>query len=147
MTSGRRWWWRPTSGLDDRAGRREHTAAHGELSVVRRHGFYDGLLFHRSVCTDGPRWTPASVRPAGRWVPARDGELVLVDPTRPPVVKETETSLSNGVLYSVALALSSSDTDSGTTQFFINLDEDNDFLDDRASRFRRGGRGQDTWIR
>ncbi|MEK7730715.1 MAG: peptidylprolyl isomerase, partial [Planctomycetota bacterium] len=52
--------------------------------------------------------------------------------TRDPVPSEADNGLSNSVLYSVALALSRGDPDSGTTQFFINLSEANSFLDDQG---------------
>ncbi|MDO8629140.1 MAG: peptidylprolyl isomerase [Phycisphaerales bacterium] len=93
-------------------------------------GFYDGLLFHRNACTDNPdtgACDPFVLQGGGYH--RVDGELVLVPPPREPVAKENENSPSNGTLYSVALALTGGDPNSGTTQFFINLSTDNAFLD------------------
>jgi cyclophilin family peptidyl-prolyl cis-trans isomerase len=92
-------------------------------------GFYEGLLFHRNVCTDNAETGECDpfVLQGGGY--RREGdELVAVDPTHDPVDQENATSASNGELYTIALALRGT-PDSGTTQFFINLDE-NDFLDD-----------------
>ena len=57
-------------------------------------------------------------------------ELEEVDPTHPTIEQENQSSRSNGVLYTVALALRGGNPNSGAAQFFINLDEDNDFLDE-----------------
>lgn len=94
-------------------------------------GFYDGLLFHRNACTENPdtdECEPFVIQGGG--YRRADGELVEVEPTHDPVEQENETSRSNGVLYSVALALRGGNANSGTSQFFINLDEENAFLDD-----------------
>lgn len=93
-------------------------------------GFYDGLLFHRNACTDNPdtgACDPFVLQGGGYH--RVDGELVLVPPTRDTVAQENENSPSNGTLYSVALALTGGDPNSGATQFFINLSTDNAFLD------------------
>lgn len=93
-------------------------------------GFYDGLLFHRNACTDNPdagACDPFVLQGGGYH--RVNGELILVPPTREPVAKENEKSPSNGTLYSVALALTGGDPNSGTTQFFVNLSADNAFLD------------------
>ncbi len=93
-------------------------------------GFYNGLLFHRNACTDNPdtgTCDPFVLQGGGyRRV---DGELEPVPPTRDPVAKENESSPGNGTLYSVALALTGGNSNSGATQFFINLSPDNSFLD------------------
>jgi cyclophilin family peptidyl-prolyl cis-trans isomerase len=93
-------------------------------------GFYSGMLFHRNACTDNPdtgACDPFVLQGGGYH--RVDGELVLVPPTRDTVAKENENSPSNGTLYSVALALTGGDPNSGATQFFINLSTDNAFLD------------------
>lgn len=93
-------------------------------------GFYDGLLIHRNACTPNAGsedCVPFVIQGGGyRRV---NGDLELVQPTRDPINKENENSPSNTTLYSVALALSGGDANSGTTQFFINLNPDNSFLD------------------
>lgn len=94
-------------------------------------GFYEGLLFHRNACTDGDaveECDPFVLQGGG--YRREGGELVAVDATHDPIAQENETSASNGELYTVALALRGGSTSSGSTQFFINLNEDNDFLDD-----------------
>jgi cyclophilin family peptidyl-prolyl cis-trans isomerase len=94
-------------------------------------GFYDGLLFHRAVCSPAGQedCQPFVIQGGGY---RREGEeLVKVDPTRDPIESEADNGLSNGELYSVALALTSGDADSGTTQFFVNLDTENDSLDEQ----------------
>jgi len=93
-------------------------------------GFYNGLLFHRNACTDNSVTGACDpfVLQGGGYRRA-NGALELVPPTRPPVAKESEKSPSNGTLYSVALALSGGDSNSGTTQFFVNLNANNASLD------------------
>jgi cyclophilin family peptidyl-prolyl cis-trans isomerase len=96
-------------------------------------GFYAGVLFHRSACS--PDAATGVCEPfvlQGGGYERVDGELEAVAPTRDPVPSEANNGLSNGVLYSVALALTSGDPDSGTTQFFINLSQDNSFLDNQG---------------
>lgn len=94
-------------------------------------GFYDGLVFHRNACSQPDPEGPCEpfVLQGGGYERV-DGELILLEPTRDPVEAEADNGLSNGTLYSVALALTGGDPDSGTTQFYINLD-DNSFLDDQ----------------
>lgn len=92
-------------------------------------GFYDGLVFHRAVCdpTGEPDCQPFVIQGGGY---RREGdELVEVQGGRDPVESESDNGLSNGEVYTVALALTGGDADSGTTQFFVNLDPDNDKLD------------------
>jgi cyclophilin family peptidyl-prolyl cis-trans isomerase len=94
-------------------------------------GFYDGLLIHRVVCSQNPdtgECDPFVIQGGGY---QRVGEEVEpVEATRDPVNAESDNGLSNGTIYSVALALGGGDPDSGTTQFFVNLD-DNSFLDNQ----------------
>ena len=94
-------------------------------------GFYDGLLFHRNACNEDQATGVCEpfVLQGGGFRRIGD-ELEAVDPTHEPIEKENETSRSNGELYTVALALRGDSTASGATQFFLNLDEDNEFLDD-----------------
>lgn len=95
-------------------------------------GFYAGLLFHRNACSDDPdtgECEPFVLQGGGyRRV---DDEPERLETTRDPVASEADNGLSNATLYSVALALTGGDPDSGTTQFFINL-ADNSFLDDMS---------------
>ena len=96
-------------------------------------GFYADVLFHRSACS--PDDETGECEPfvlQGGGYKRVDGELEAVAVTRDPVPSEADNGLSNSVLYSVALALSRGDPDSGTTQFFINLSEANSFLDDQG---------------
>ncbi len=92
--------------------------------------FFDGLLFHRNACTPDSvtRECMAPFVLQGGGYQRVNGELVLKEPTHDPVVSESPNGLSNGTVYSVSLALSGSDRNSGTTQLFINL-ADNSFLD------------------
>jgi len=95
-------------------------------------GFYDSLLFHRNVCPDDPE--TGECQPfvlQGGGYKRVDGELELVEPTRDPVPSEADNGLSNGVVYSISLALTGGQSGSGTTEFFINL-ADNGFLDDQG---------------
>lgn len=96
-------------------------------------GFYTDLLFHRSACSpnaDTGKCEPFVLQGGG--YKRVDGELKLISATRDPVPSEAVNGLSNGVLYSVALALTGGDTNSGTTQFFVNLNEKNSFLDNQG---------------
>ena len=94
-------------------------------------GFYEGLLFHRNACNENQATGDCEpfVLQGGGF--RRVGEdLVAVDPTHEAIAPENETSASNAELYSVALALRGGSSGSGAVQFFINLDEDNGFLDE-----------------
>jgi len=96
-------------------------------------GFYDGLLFHRNSCIPGD--DPDVCEPfvlQGGGYERMNGEIVERIPTRDPVASEADNGLSNVVRYSVALALRGGDVDSGATQFFINVGEDNSTLDDQG---------------
>ncbi|MCH7808369.1 MAG: peptidylprolyl isomerase [Planctomycetes bacterium] len=92
--------------------------------------FYDGLLFHRNACTldtASGECDPFVLQGGG--FERVDGELERREATQDPVPSEADNGLSNAEVYSVALALSGGDPQSGTTEFFINLG-DNSFLDD-----------------
>ena len=93
-------------------------------------GFYDGVLVHRvSQTTNSQGETVPFVVQAGGVI-REDGELVPRDVTRDPVESEAGNGLSSGTVYSVAMALSAGNADSGTTQWFVNMG-DNSFLDDQ----------------
>ncbi|MEK6677257.1 MAG: peptidylprolyl isomerase [Planctomycetota bacterium] len=95
--------------------------------------FYDDVLFHRNACRQVE--VNGSCEPfvlQGGGYERMDGELILKEPTRSPVTSEADNGLSNGTVHSIALALSGSNPNSGTTQFFINLAEGNRFLDDQG---------------
>ena len=96
-------------------------------------GFYAGVHFHRNACSldaESGECEPFVLQGGG--YERVNGELEAVAVTRDPVPSEADNGLSNGVVYSVGLALSSGDRDSGTTQFFVNLSENNSFLDDQG---------------
>jgi len=78
-------------------------------------GFYDGLLIHR-VESD-------FVIQAGGYRPTEDGELEGVE-VRDPIPGEADGALSNA-RGTVAMALLSGDVDSATSQWFINLVDNN----------------------
>lgn len=106
-----------------------HTA---NLLLYVDEGFYDDLLFHRAVC-DPPGQldcVPFVIQAGGY---RREGsEVEKVPPTRDPVASESGNGLSNAVVYTIALALSGGDPDSGTTQFFVNLNPNNVSLDNQG---------------
>lgn len=96
-------------------------------------GFYEGLLFHRNACTENQ--TTGECDPfvlQGGGFRRENGDLVAVDPTHDPIPAENASSPSNGELYTVALALRGGSTASGAAQFFINLSEENSFLDEEG---------------
>jgi len=82
--------------------------------------FYVDVLFHRVVVIPEP-----FVIQAGGYT-REDGEQVFKEPTRDPVISESAGQASLG-LYDVALALSGGNPNSGSTQFFISLVDDNGF--------------------
>ncbi len=92
-------------------------------------GFFDGLVFHRSACSENPDTGECDpfVLQGGAFKRV-DGELVQQEPTRDPVLSEADNGLSNAEINSIAMALTGGDVNSGTTQFFFNL-ADNGFLD------------------
>lgn len=94
-------------------------------------GFYDGTLIHRIAFSTFAEQEEPFVIQGGGYIREEDDEVVLKEPTRDPVPSEADNGLTNGTLYSVSMALSGGDPDSGTTQFFINMNEDNEFLDDQ----------------
>lgn len=124
---------RVTTNFGDMVIELDGDAAPGHTANLLRYvdeRFFDGLLFHRNACTPD-QVTRECVAPfvlQGGGYLRVNGELELKDPTHDPVVSESPNGLSNGTVYSVSLALSGSDRDSGTTQLFINL-ADNSFLD------------------
>jgi cyclophilin family peptidyl-prolyl cis-trans isomerase len=77
-------------------------------------GFFDGLVFHRVI--------PGFMIQGGGMSP----ELSQKRPTQNPVRNESLNGLKN--LRGTLAAARTSDPDSATSQFFINL-KDNDFLD------------------
>jgi cyclophilin family peptidyl-prolyl cis-trans isomerase len=95
-------------------------------------GFYDGLLFHRSVCTEDPETEACQpfVLQGGGYRRV-DAVLERQEPTREAISSEAGNGLTNGTVYSVSLALSGGNTESGKTEFFINL-QDNSFLDEQG---------------
>ncbi|MCH7925359.1 MAG: peptidylprolyl isomerase [Planctomycetes bacterium] len=82
--------------------------------------FYVDVLFHRVVNTPEPFIIQ------GGGFKREDGELAFQDPTRDPIVSESAGQAALA-LHDVALALSGSDSASGTSQFFVSLVDENDF--------------------
>lgn len=94
-------------------------------------GFFDGVLVHRVSQSTGPDGETIPFVVQGGGFIREDGDLVPKEPTRDPVESEAGNGLSNGTLYSIAMALSGGNPDSGTTQWFVNMNEGNAFLDDQ----------------
>jgi peptidyl-prolyl cis-trans isomerase A (cyclophilin A) len=91
-------------------------------------GYYNGVVFHR-VVNDPEDF----VIQAGAFEPEGD-TLVEKGETRDPVESEAPNGLSN-VRGTLSMALRGQDADSGDVQFFINLSDDNDFLDEGPPPF------------
>lgn len=85
-------------------------------------GFYDGTVFHRVV--------PDFVVQGGGFLP--DGSQP--DGLRDPIVNEFSPSRSN-LRSTVAMAKLGGDPDSATSQFFVNLDDNSDNLDNQNGGF------------
>jgi cyclophilin family peptidyl-prolyl cis-trans isomerase len=85
--------------------------------------FFDGLVFHRVI--------PNFMIQGGGMSP----EMGQKRPTEPPVRNESLNGLKN--LRGTLAAARTSDPDSATSQFFINL-KDNDFLDGNANSKKVG---------
>ncbi|MCH8244174.1 MAG: peptidylprolyl isomerase, partial [Planctomycetes bacterium] len=83
-------------------------------------GFYVDVLFHRVVNMPEPFIIQ------GGGFKREDGELTFQDPTRDPIASESAGQAALA-LHDVALALSGSNTASGTSQFFVSLVDENDF--------------------
>ena len=87
------------------------------LGYVER-GDYDGTIIHRSV--------PGFVVQGGGFVPGVGDATPVAIPVLEPVVNEPGISNTRGT---IALARVGGQVDSGTSQFFFNLDDSNSFLD------------------
>ncbi len=83
-------------------------------------GHYDGQLFHRVV--------PDFVIQAGGFRPDGDGGRVAVE-SRDPIPNEADNGRSN-LRSTVAMALLSNQPESGDQGWFVNLVDDNVFLDE-----------------
>ncbi len=81
---------------------------------------YDGLTFHRVI----PDFV---VQGGGHRI--EGGEYVEAEPPRDPIPNESDNGLSN-VRGTLSMALLSDQPDSGDRQFFINLTDENTFLDE-----------------
>lgn len=108
-------------------------------------GFYDGVLIHRYSCErdfqTGECRQPFVIQGGG--FVRGDSGLTFKPPTHPPVAGEQGNGLSN-LRLTVAMALSASDPDSATTQFFVNLHDDNARLDADFTVFGRVVSGEDV---
>ncbi|MBX3395147.1 MAG: peptidylprolyl isomerase [Phycisphaerae bacterium] len=85
-------------------------------------GFYDGTIFHRVVpdfVVQGGGFLPGLVRPEGR---------------RPPIVNEFSPTRSN-LRATVAMAKVGGDPNSATSEFFVNLKDNSQNLDNQNGGF------------
>ncbi len=81
-------------------------------------GFYDGIVIHRVAKTgEGEDF----VIQGGGFRPTDDGDLEELEP-RDPVPSEADNGLSN-VRGTIAMALQGGDVDSGTSQWFVNMQD------------------------
>jgi cyclophilin family peptidyl-prolyl cis-trans isomerase len=93
---------------------------------------FDNQLIHRVAYTQDEDGNDIPfVIQGGGVIRDDEGELEYVEPPRDPVTSEAENGRTNGELYTVAMALSAGNADSGTTQWFVNM-TDNSFLDDQS---------------
>lgn len=107
-------------------------AAPGTVANFLRYidaGFYEGVVWHR--VSSSPDGTPFVVQTGGF---VRSGEsLATKEPLFDPVEGEPDNGISN-TQDTIAMALVNNDSDSGTSQFFINQ-ADNSFLDENFTVF------------
>ena len=89
------------------------------LSYVNS-GFYVGTLFHRVV--------PGFVVQGGGYVAPLNAAPGTLKPASAPIALEVGTGLSN-VQWSIAMARASSNVNSATSQFFVNLVDNSTMLD------------------
>ncbi|HWL92136.1 MAG TPA: PKD domain-containing protein [Phycisphaerae bacterium] len=85
-------------------------------------GFYDGTIFHRIV--------PDFVVQGGGFLPG----MIPPDGLRDPIVNEFDVDRSN-LRATVAMAKLGGDPDSATSQFFVNLDDNSENLDNQNGGF------------
>lgn len=99
--------------------------------------FYDGVLFHRYSCelNQTTQECLPFVIQGGGFVRVEDG-IAQKETGRDGIASEADNGLSN-VLHAIGMALSGTDEDSATTQFYINLSDDNTRLDGRFTVFGR----------
>ena len=84
-------------------------------------GFYEGAVIHRVAKTgEGEDF----VIQGGGFRPTDDGDLEKLEP-RDPVPSEADNGLSN-VRGTIAMALQGGDVDSGTSQWFVNMQDNSE---------------------
>ncbi len=99
--------------------------------------FYSDVLWHRVA--ENQDSEPFVVQ-CGGFVRG-DGFIAPKDPIYPPIMGEPNNGISNQ-LTTIAMALTGNNPDSGTTQFFVNLN-DNSQLDDMFTVFGEVVEGMD----
>ena len=92
-------------------------------------GDYDGTFFHRSI--------PGFVVQGGGFITNTPSGSILVDgashiPTDPPVINEFNLSNLRGT---IAMAKVGGDPDSATSEWFFNLDDNSENLDNQNGGF------------